>query len=83
MSDDKKMYPKSQKYKAERSSDEWEKYQKSTPEEKKKQDVEYKKREDAECQEPGCSKEALHHDKRENKSGRCIEHWDGSSDDNG
>lgn len=75
--------PKSQRYKAQRSEAEWQEYNKAKPEKKQDLDVEHKKREDAHCQERGCKKEAIHHDSRENRSGRCIEHWEGDSDANG
>lgn len=76
--------PKSQQHKAERSKDEWEEYNRTRdPDKKHDLDKQYKKREDAHCQEPDCKKEAVHHDKRENRSGRCLEHWEGDSDDNG
>lgn len=85
MTDNKnKPQPKSPWYKAERSSQEWDEYRKEKdPDKRADLDREYKQREDSECQEPGCKKEAIHHDKRQNKSGKCIEHWEGESDDNG
>lgn len=84
MTDDKrKLFPKSSTHKAERSDTEWKEYHSSDSKTKKELDKEYKKREDSQCQEPGCPEEAVHQDKRSNKSGKCLHHWDGDSDDNG
>lgn len=76
--------PKSQFYKAERSKAEWEEYQSTRdPDKRADLDRQYKKREDSQCQESNCQNDAVHHDKRQNKSGRCLNHWEGDSDDNG
>ncbi len=81
---DRKPQPRSQEYRAERSKEEWEEYRKEKdPDKRADLNREYKEREDSKCQEKGCGNDAIHHDKRENKSGKCIGHWEGDSDDNG
>lgn len=84
MSNKDNLKPRSSNYRADRSEEKWqERGRVRDPDERAKLDKEAKKEEDADCQAPGCRKEAVHHDKRENRSGRCIEHWEGDSDDNG
>lgn len=79
-----KLSPKSNRHKGERSLKEWQEYQRTRDtDEKRDLDLKYLKRENSRCQADGCQNEPVHHDKRENKSGKCLSHWEGDSDDNG
>lgn len=78
-----KLFGKSSRYKASRSDAEWKEYHDSDSETKAELDKRYQRREDSNCQVDGCNNSAVHHEREGNKSGRCLGHWEGDSDDNG